>query len=99
MEAEWSQSPELEAVAALSLARSTSELADRAIRSTIDFMTGSSQAFWMRWKHGCGGAENEREVHASAAEFLIIFLLLLLICSPTSTKLAGMKINIWLIAV
>ena len=34
-------------------------------------MTGPSQAFWMRWKHGSGGAEDEREVHASAAEFLV----------------------------
>ena len=71
MEAAWSQFPEWEAVAIFSLAWSTSELADRAIRSTIDFMTGPSQAFWMRWKHGSGGAEDEREVHASAAELLL----------------------------
>ena len=25
----------------------------------------------MRWKHGSDGAEDEREVHASAAEFLV----------------------------
>ena len=55
----WNQSPELEATAAFSLAWSTSELSDRAIRFTIDFMTGPSQDFWMRWKHGSGGAEDE----------------------------------------
>ena len=34
-------------------------------------MTGPSQALWMGWKHGSGGAEAERKVHASAAEFLV----------------------------
>ena len=45
MGAAWSQSLKWGAVAAFSLARSTSELADTAIRSTIDFMTGPFQAF------------------------------------------------------
>ena len=44
MGAAWSQSPEWGAVAVFSLARSTSELSDMAIRSTIDFMTGPSHA-------------------------------------------------------
>ena len=70
MNAAWSQFPECEAEAALSLARSMSVSAAETILSIIEVTSGPSQAFWMCWKAGSGRDVSDVDFRVSSADIL-----------------------------